>query len=135
MSAPAGEEALARLGQRHKGGLPAYAAGALKIRTKAGRIAPLALNRAQLAVHARLEAQKARTGKVRALVLKARQQGFSTYIQARFFWQVTHRRGMQAFILTHRGEATDNLFAMAERFLAHCRRRSGPRWAAATRGS
>ena len=120
MSAPAGEEALARLVQRHKGDLPAYAAGALKIRTKAGRIAPLALNRAQLAVHARLEAQKARTGKVRALVLKARQQGFSTYIQARFFWQVTHRRGMQAFILTHRGEATDNLFAMAERFLAHC---------------
>ena len=72
-----------------------------------------ALNRAQLHLHARLQAQKARTGKVRALVLKARQQGFSTYVQARFFWLTAHGKGTQAFILAHSQDAVDNLFAMA----------------------
>ena len=99
-----------------------YAKSCLKIRTKSGAIAPLVLNRAQSHLHARLEAQLARTGKVRALLLKARQQGFSTYVQARFYWHVTHRRGTQAFILTHQREATDTLFGMADRFHAHCPR-------------
>jgi phage terminase small subunit len=62
-----------------------YAEKCLKIRTKSGKIEPLALNRAQRYVHERLEAQRAETGKVRALLLKARQQGFSTYIGGRFY--------------------------------------------------
>ena len=97
-----------------------YAERCLKIRTKSAAIAPLVLNRAQLSLHARLQAQRAVTGKVRALILKARQQGFSTYIEARFYWLTTHRRGQQAFILTHEQDATDNLFGMVRRFHAHC---------------
>ena len=98
-----------------------YAERCLKIRTKTGTIAPLILNRAQRHLHERLEAQRARTGgRVRALVLKARQQGFSTYIGARFYWKTTHRRGCQAFILTHEQDATANLFGMVKRFQEHC---------------
>jgi hypothetical protein len=37
---------------------------------QAGKIAPLGLNQAQIYLHGRLEAQRERTGKVRALVLK-----------------------------------------------------------------
>ena len=99
--------------------LALYAGLCLKIRDKAGRIAPLELNPAQRRVHARLEAQRARTGKVRALILKARQQGFSTYIQARFFWQMTRRRGLQAFILAHEQDASDNLLSIVRRFVEH----------------
>jgi hypothetical protein len=106
--------------QKLKDDFPHYAARCLKIRTKAGKIDPLVLNRAQIHIHERLEAQRAETGKVRALVLKGRQQGASTYIGGRFYHAVTHRRGCQVFILTHEQSATDNLFSMANRYHDHC---------------
>lgn len=93
-----------------------YATHNLRIRTKEGKVEPLALNRAQRHIHDRLEEQRARTGKVRALILKGRQQGCSTYVEARFYWRVTQRKGARAFILTHDQEATDNLFEMAQRY-------------------
>ena len=106
--------------RRLKGDLPHYAARCLKIRTKAGEVAPLTLNRSQLFLHGRLEAQKQRTGKIRALVLKGRQQGISTYIGGRFYHRSTHFRGQRVFILTHEQGATDNLFDMANRFHEYC---------------
>ena len=66
--------------------------------------------------HERLEEQKAKTGKVRAIILKARQQGLSTYISSRFYHLATHNKGYKTFILTHQQEATDNLFAMVRRY-------------------
>ena len=99
---------------------PLYAQECLKIRTKSGKVAPLQLNRAQRYVHAKLEEQRSKTGKVRALLLKARQQGFSTYIGARFYWKASHRGGVQVFILTHEQDATDNLFGMVDRYHQHC---------------
>ncbi len=88
----------------------------LRIRTKSGQPSYFNLNRAQLYLHDRLEKQKEATGKVRAVILKGRQQGCSSYIQGRFFHQVITSRGKKAFILTHDKEATNNLFAMAKRF-------------------
>jgi len=99
---------------------PHYASRCLRIRSKSGKVEALNLNRAQAYVHERLEAQRERTGKVRALILKGRQQGMSTYIGGRFYWRVTHRKGCQVFILTHEQAATDNLFAMANRYHEHC---------------
>jgi hypothetical protein len=115
---PLGEEELA-IRQRLKDDFPHYAEKCLKIRTKSGAINPLALNRAQLYVHERLEAQRAETGKVRAIILKARQQGFSTYIAGRFYHRATHRKGVSVFILTHEQQATDNLFGMVDRYHQH----------------
>lgn len=97
-----------------------YAPRALRIRTKSGAVEPFRLNKAQLYLHARLEDQIRRTGRVRALVLKGRQQGISTYTEGRLYWKVTHRKGVQAFILTHEQAATDNLFKMVERYHEHC---------------
>ncbi len=88
----------------------------LNIRTKSGQPKLFVFNRAQEYLHRRLEEQKAATGKVRAVILKGRQQGCSTYIQARFFHKVITSRGKKAFILTHDKEATKNLFGMAQRF-------------------
>jgi len=88
----------------------------LVIRTKSGSPKPLELNRAQIYIDKRLEAQRTETGKVRAVILKGRQQGCSTYIQGRFFHKVITSRGKKAFILTHDKEATKNLFSMANRF-------------------
>lgn len=97
-----------------------YAAKCLRIRTKGGSVEPLILNRAQLFLHGELEAQREATGKVRALVLKGRQQGISTYIAGRYYWRSTHSLGVRVFILTHEQDATDNLFGMVERYHSHC---------------
>jgi hypothetical protein len=96
-----------------------YASKCLSIRTKSGAIKRFELNKAQQYIHEKLEEQLAKTGKVRALILKGRQQGCSTYIGARFYHKVTHTHGAQAFILTHALDATNNLFKMAKRFYEH----------------
>jgi hypothetical protein len=106
--------------QRLKDDFEHYAAKCLKIRTKAGKIVPLELNPAQKYIHERVEAQRKATGKVRAVILKGRQQGCSTYIEGRFYWRVSHSRGVRAFILTHEDEATNNLFELANRYHENC---------------
>lgn len=96
-----------------------YADKCLKIRTKSGSIEPLALNKAQKYIHERLEKQKRDYGFVRALILKGRQQGCSTYVGARFYHLTTHSFGIQTFILAHKLDATGNLYKMAQRFYEH----------------
>ncbi|RYZ46975.1 MAG: hypothetical protein EOO72_00670 [Myxococcaceae bacterium] len=108
--------------QRLKDDFPHYASRCLKIRTKevtGGDLPCLKLNRAQLYIHEKLEAQLKRRGFVRAIVLKGRQQGCSTYVEARFYWKVSHLKGVRAYILTHEDAATVNLFDMAKRYHDH----------------
>jgi hypothetical protein len=93
-----------------------YARHNLKIRTKAGGIAPLVFNRAQLYINARLDEQRAKTGRVRAFIVKGRQQGCSTLVSARYYHRVTHSIGYKVFILTHLADATNNLFKMVKRY-------------------
>lgn len=106
--------------QRLKDDFPHYASRCLRIRSKSGAIEPLLLNKAQLYLHQKVEEQRAATGSVRIIGLKGRQQGFSTYVEGRAYWRVTHQKGFRAFILTHEEEATKNLFEMANRYHEHC---------------
>ena len=101
---------------RLKNDFPHYALKCLKIRTKEGKVQPFLLNKAQLYIHTRIQEQKGQSGRVRALILKGRQQGCSTYVGGRFYHRTTHNPGTQCFILTHLGDATNNLFEMAQRF-------------------
>lgn len=98
---------------------PAFSAKHLFIRTKQMEIKPLELNKAQRTLHDAIEEQRARTGKVRKLILKGRQQGISTYIAARFLHKTSFKRGVRTFILTHEDAATQNLFEMTERYHEH----------------
>ena len=93
-----------------------FAKHMLRIRTKAGKIEPFQLNQAQRYLHERLEKQRRETGKVRAIILKGRQMGCSTYLQGRFYWRMWGGKGLNAFILTHEQPATDNLFKMTKRY-------------------
>jgi predicted dehydrogenase len=97
-----------------------FASEVLRIRTKSGAIAPLVFNRAQQHIHAALETQLACLGRVRALILKGRQQGCSTYIGGRYYHRANRNGGLRVFILTHEHQATQNLFEMVERFHANC---------------
>ncbi len=96
--------------------LPLFAKNFLIIHDKSGTERKFVMNRAQLYVHERLEAQYKATSKIRALILKGRQQGISTVIQARFFHKIITRRGKQAFILTHLSDATRAIFNMTKRY-------------------
>lgn len=93
-----------------------YARNCLSIRTKGEGLQPLILNSAQEYIHEKLQKQLKETGKVRAIILKGRQQGASTYVEGRYIWRVTHNQGVRAFILTHDGESTNALFEMTERY-------------------
>lgn len=97
-----------------------YAEKCLKIRAKSGKVLPFELNDAQLYIHKRVEEQRAATGRVRAIILKGRQQGCSTYVEGRFYWRVSHSKGVRAFILTHEEEASNNLFELADRYHENC---------------
>lgn len=106
--------------QKLKDDFQHYAEKCLRIRTKEGAIKPLILNSAQKYLHQRIEEQREKTGKVRAILLKGRQQGCSTYVEGRYYWRCTHRKGVRVFVLTHEQDATNNLFEMAHRFHIHC---------------
>lgn len=93
-----------------------FAKHCLRIRTKSGKIVPFAMNKAQRRLHTQLEEQRKKTGKVRAIILKGRQMGASTYIEGRFYWRLWGGKGLRAMILTHEQAATDNLFSMAKRY-------------------
>ena len=99
---------------------PEFCERFLKIRTKTEGLAPFRYNVGQLYLHRRAELQLRRLGYVRLYLLKARQWGGSTYIQARQFSRIIRDgRGLRAFILTHQAQATSNIFSMTHRFLEH----------------
>lgn len=106
--------------QRFRSDFAFYAPRCLRIRAKSGAIVPFTLNRAQAFIHEALEKQKRETGKVRAIILKGRQQGASTYIGGRFYWLTSGEFGKNTFILTHEQAATDNLFGMTKRYHEYC---------------
>lgn len=105
--------------QALKDDFPFYARNCLQIRTKESGLQAFGLNSAQQYIHDQLERQRAETGKIRALILKGRQQGASTYVEGRFIHKTSHRKGVKAFILTHDGESTDALFEMTKRYYEH----------------
>jgi hypothetical protein len=99
--------------------LPFAAAELLRIRPKSGGLVPLIFNDAQRELHRQLEEQKRDTGKVRAIIVKSRQQGSSTYTTARHFRLVTANPGTRCQIVTHESAATRNLFAIVKRYNEH----------------
>ena len=108
---------LARLKRlRDPNGLPAFASECLTIRTKEGAFKKLVLNSAQMVAHQRFEDQRRNTGRVRALILKGRQQGLSTYIAGRYYQRASMHRGVNVFILSHEQSSSDTLFGMVDRY-------------------
>lgn len=100
---------------------------------KKGRLVPFKMNQAQRYLHSCLEEQKRRTGMVRALILKGRQEGCSLYMTARNFQGVTRSTGISALLISHQGEATGHLFSMIDRYHKHMDPRLQPVLGAANR--
>jgi hypothetical protein len=99
---------------------PYYANAALKIRTKQGDITPLKLNQAQHILDEAVQAQLDTEGKIRVIILKARQQGLSTYTGGYLYYSVSQQKARKAMVVTHHADSTRALFDMTKRFPEHC---------------
>lgn len=97
-----------------------YAKHALKIRTKEGTIVPLVLNEAQKQFCNTIVSQLTTTGKVRVVVLKGRQQGLSTVIEAIIYWWASQHKAVKAIVMTHQSDSTKALFDMVKRYHENC---------------
>ncbi len=97
-----------------------FGSQALIIKDKAGVLVPFILNTAQQYLHKKLEHQLQETGRVRALILKGRQQGCSTYAAARYYQKTTRNKGKSCFILSHEAQTTEKLYQIVERYHDNC---------------
>jgi hypothetical protein len=97
-----------------------YAKSALKIRTKRGEVAPLVLNEAQKILDEAVTRQLESEGKVRIIILKARQQGLSTYVGGYLYFTVSQNKARKAMVITHHADSTRALFDMTKRYHEHC---------------
>ncbi len=102
----------------------AYAKACIKIKMKPPeddpeapvQMGPLVLNRSQRRFMDVAIAQWQRTGRVRIVVLKARQLGLSTLWGAFMYWWTSQRKLQKAIVVTHVATATAELFEMTKRF-------------------
>lgn len=110
---PSQEQQLRRLADD----FPFYARNCLKIVTKEGKITPFVLNSAQTYLYNRIMDQKRRTGMVRIIVVKGRQQGVSTLIEGLGCHITQFNTNTKAFILTHHSKSTEQLFSMVKNYV------------------
>lgn len=94
-----------------------YMENYLKIRTKEGELVNFKLNPMQKKSERLIQEQQVSKGKpIRAIWLKARQHGISTYCEGRIFHVTANNPFRNAMIIAHEDKATQNLFGMSKLF-------------------
>ena len=93
-----------------------YIEQCLWIKNKSGQVQRLKLNPPQEKLYEAVR-NLDRAGKpIRIIILKARQEGFSTLTEALIFHGAVTHRNREALIVAHREDATSNLFRMSKRY-------------------
>jgi hypothetical protein len=95
-----------------------FAEKCLKIKDEQGNIVPFVLNVAQKRFYIKYQEAK-KKGDVRFIILKPRQLGFSTLIQAILFHELLFSRNQKALTMGHKIDASNNLFEIYNRYLKH----------------
>jgi len=105
--------------EQYKSDFELFAKEQIRIITKNASqgFVPFIFNSAQVSINEQLEAQLAKTGKVRAIVLKARQQGISTYCAARVFWKTYFTPYTRSVVMAHDSATSDALFNMSRNII------------------
>lgn len=93
-----------------------YVENFLKIRTKDGEIELLKMKPAQRKLYETIQKMRDDGQPVRIVILKARQLGFSTLIEALYFQQTATHKNIRTLIVAHDDDSTTNLFRMNKRF-------------------
>ena len=96
-----------------------FASEQIKIITKdpSKGFVPFEFNKSQQVINDALEGQREKTGKVRAVILKARQQGISTYCAARVFWKTYFVPNTRSVVMAHDSATSDALFDMSKNII------------------
>lgn len=92
-----------------------YSQHCVQIRTKAGEVKPLLLNRVQKRFLKHITDQLFTTGRIRSVILKGRQQGLSTVVSAFMYWWMSQREALKGIIIAHKKDSTETLFGMYKR--------------------
>jgi len=93
---------------------PKYAKDFLFVRSPDQMMVKMDLNAAQQTCHEILEKQAKDRGYVRALILKARRLGMSTYVEGRFYHRASMRPLQNVYIVSHRDDSCNVLFNMTK---------------------
>lgn len=86
----------------------------IKIINKKGEKVNLVFNEAQLKVDEIVNKLKEESKPVRLIILKARQMGLSTYVQARLMWHTVLKKNKTALIVAHTDSSTSSIFEKAK---------------------
>ena len=78
---------------------------------------PFSFNECQKRITEALDKQIRETGKVRAIILKARQQGISTYCAGRVFWKTYFQQHSRSVVMAHDSATSDALFTMSKNLI------------------
>jgi hypothetical protein len=92
-----------------------YARTHLRIRTKEAQLVPLRLNFPQKVTLEKLSKQLRETGRIRAVILKARQEGISTLTAARFFRKIHLWPNQRATVVAHERDKSSAIFEFYDR--------------------
>lgn len=105
--------------QDYKQDFAKFAEEQIKIVTKDATqgFVPFKLNKAQMYITEKLNEQMEETGKVRAIILKARQQGISTYCSGRVFWKTYFNQHTRSVVMAHDSATSDALFNMSKNLI------------------
>jgi len=99
----------------YKTNFKAFAAEQIKILPKDSSkgFQPFEFNAAQDIVNEAIEKQLRETGRVRVIILKARQMGLSTFTTARVFWKSYFNAYNKSVVMAHDAATSDTLFNMS----------------------
>ena len=105
--------------ERYSKDFASFAEEQIKIVTKDATqgFVPFQLNDAQKYITEKLTEQLNETGKVRAIILKARQQGISTYCAGRVFWKTYFNQHTRSVVMAHDSATSDALFNMSKNLI------------------
>jgi hypothetical protein len=82
-------------------------------------VVPFRLNHVQRRLLALMNEQMRLTGRVRIVILKARQQGASTFASAYFYFRLSQSKLKKGMVVAHHATPTNALFDMYKRFHDH----------------
>ncbi len=93
-----------------------YIENYLMIVDKKSNLIPFKLNKPQMRLYEAIKQSFIDGKPVRVVILKARQMGFSTFTEAVGFKDVSTQKNRRMAIVTHKDEATRNLYRMTRRY-------------------
>lgn len=114
--------------EKYRNNFEKFAADNLKIITKDAKkgFVNFTFNDCQKQITKILDEQLKEKGKVRAIILKARQQGISTYCAGRVFWKTYFTPHARSVVMAHDSATSDALFTMSRNLIRNMDRTYKP---------